>query len=244
MSEKSRTDPRFVHWDPLYQFSFKKLLEDSTEIANPLAVFDADGTLWRDDLGEAFFEKLIETKQLPLLSGAPDPIADYAARVAEDPHGAYGWVVQAMEGLREEWLAEQAAAFVSGFVEERSFPHMVSLVGELQNAGWEVAIVSASNEWVIREAARCLGLPVGSAIGISTEVVDGVLTGSLIEPVPNGSGKVDAIDARMGRCPALACGNSVHDIPMLSMATAMAVVVEPDEALYSKALEQDWYVVT
>jgi HAD superfamily phosphoserine phosphatase-like hydrolase len=244
MSEKSRTAPSFVQWDPLYQLAFKKLLGDFTDAATPLAVFDADGTLWRDDLGEAFFGELIQSKQLPLLSDDPDPMAHYTARVAEDPQAAYGWVVQAMEGVREKWLEEQAAAFVSGFVEKRFFPNMFSLVGELHDAGWDVAIVSASNEWLIREAARCLGLPVTSAIGISTDVVEGVLTGSLVKPVPNGSGKVDAIEARMGRCPALACGNSIHDIPMLAMATEMAVVVEPDGELYSKALEHDWYVVT
>ena len=113
MSEKSRTAPSFVHWDPLYQLAFKKLLGDFTDAATPLAVFDADGTLWRDDLGEAFFGELFQTKQLPLLSDDPDPMAHYAARVAEDPLAAYGWMVQAMEGVGEKWLQEQAMVLSS-----------------------------------------------------------------------------------------------------------------------------------
>jgi len=244
MSEKSRFKSPLVHWDPLYQFAFKTLLEKDTDGAQPLAVFDADGTLWRDDLGEAFFAHLVDGGSLPKLKGTSDPMVDYMARVEEDAQEAYGWVVQVMEGVEETWLASQAEAFVPGFIEQRLFPNMRSLVQGLHAEGWEVAIVSASNEWVIREAARFLGLSSSSALGIATHVEKGVLTNSLVEPMPNGAGKVDAIMARMGRLPLLASGNSVHDIPMLTMATEMAIAVEPDAGLYKKALEEDWYVVS
>ena len=50
-------------WKPDIKSRLDQLL-DSNE-SEKIAVFDADGTLWHDDLGEAFFKFQIENKLAP-----------------------------------------------------------------------------------------------------------------------------------------------------------------------------------
>ena len=52
-------------WNTNIKSALDQLL--ASEAQEKIAVFDADGTLWHDDLGESFFQFQIENKQTLVL---------------------------------------------------------------------------------------------------------------------------------------------------------------------------------
>src|SRR5690606_23847938 len=72
------------------------LLQDLTRLAEQsttprIAAFDADGTLWRNDLGELFFQYQIDLKKLEPLT--KDPWGYYEeVKNHDDPEKAYLWL--------------------------------------------------------------------------------------------------------------------------------------------------------
>ena len=104
-------------------------LEQIVTTPNCLWVTDADGTLWRDDIGEGFLKQLIADGALvsPEAKGV-DVWASYEARVAKDKLTGYAWAVQVMEGMREEDVVRRADAFAKSFVPAHLHPEMAALL--------------------------------------------------------------------------------------------------------------------
>lgn len=207
--------------------------------AGGTAAFDADGTLWADDIGESFLRELEREALLPAGSWRR-----YEERLARDPVDAYGWAVTAMAGLEERLVRERAAAFFRDHFARRLFPAMRELVEALVAAEVRVAIVSASNRWLIEAAAARLGVP--HAIGIAVEVEGGRLTGRPVRPLPVDRGKVEWARALLGGPPALAVGNGAIDRALLGDARHRLVVCpadRPDTALACEARSAGWQIL-
>ena len=208
-----------------------------------VACFDADNTLWTEDIGEAFLRWLAAGDLLPL---APGPLwAEYEARVRADRTAGYTWAVQVMAGLAEadvaRWTRQMAAAWPN------VRPAMAALLEGLAGAAVETWIVSASNDWIVRAAAPRLGVPPERAIGIRVEVASGRLTDRPVRPVPCGAGKVEALFARTGIRPDLAAGDGLGDLELLEDARLPLVVDLRDASpspLHRVALQRGWPVWT
>jgi HAD superfamily phosphoserine phosphatase-like hydrolase len=211
------------------------------EAAPGLACFDADGTLWAGDVGEAFLQRLIAEGVLP------DVWGEYERIVAEDPGAAYAFAVRVMAGLREEDVYARARGFFAEY-ERNVFPAMRALVEGLQARGHDIWLVSGSNRWLIEASAERLGLSPKNVIAQEVAVEGGVLTDRDRLPTIFGPGKVVAIDARIGRRPAFAAGNSWSDAEMLDCATALRLLVNPtrltrsERDLSSYGQERGWVV--
>ena len=235
----------WTHWDPLWRREWEALLNRAPHQGERwLAAFDADGTLWADDAGEAMLRHLAHEGAFPG-RGAEDVLGEYAERVDQDVSDGYAWAVTVMEGLSEELVERAARTTMEGFLPGRLFAPMASLLANLHaNPRWEVAIVSASNRWIVEAGAVAMGVSPSNVVGIQVPVVEGVLTGQAETPLVNGEGKVHALRKRFGRDPALAMGNTMNDAPMLAIATELAVVVNPDRALHERALANGWAMCT
>jgi len=207
--------------------------------AGATAAFDADGTLWADDVGESFLRALERDRLLP--AGAWQ---GYEARHEVDPAAAYIFSATVMEGLEEALVRARAAAFFAEHFERRIFPAVRGLLTALLDAGVRVAIVSASNRWLIEAAAARLGVP--HAIGIAVEVEGGRLTGRPVRPLPVDRGKVEWARALLGGPPALAVGNGAIDRALLGDARHRLVVCpadRPDTALACEARSAGWQIL-
>ena len=114
-----------------------------------------------------------------------------------------------------------------------------AVVQGLMAAGVDVAVVSASNRWVIEVAVAELGVTSERVVAVDLVRAAGRLTSEVVQPMPNGQGKVGAIDAVLGRRPALAFGNSLHDVPMLDCASAGVLVLAttPEQEQLTPSLE-------
>ena len=228
MSQKA---PWLAPFSSAFQDAIQRQLAGPQEGDLPkLACFDADGTLWNEDLGEALFRWLAAGRALPALGPKPDPFEvwnEYESRVARNRAEGYGWAVQCMAGLPvsevERWCGQLAYAWPT------YRPAMVELIKGLRGAGYDVWLVSASNAWVIEASAPFVGAEREHVLGMRVEVEAGVLTDRLVRPLTCNQGKVDAIVQRLGRTPDLAVGDSLGDLEMLASAKAGLVVGRLDK---------------
>lgn len=209
------------------------------------ACFDADGTLWSEDIGEASFRFLLAGGALPALPGADAEAVyrDYEARVDADRATGYAWAVQCMAGVAEadvrRWSRQMAYAWPN------YRPAMIGLLRGLADAGVEVWVVSASSAWVVRAAVARYGVAPDRVIAMESVVRDGVLTDEMVRPLICLAGKVSAIDRYIGVRPDLAAGDSTGDLAMLQAAREPIVIGrndQPDNALVREAQACGWPV--
>jgi len=206
-------------------------------------VFDADGTLWKGDVGEAFFLwQLKENLFLP-------PRAESARKnwqmyqEGKLPEREM-WIeaTRAQAGVEETVLRQRAKEFFEKSFMGEVFPAMKAAISKFQAGGSEVWIVSASHRWIVEPGAAYLRIPADHVVAISTVVRDGRVTDEIIEPVPFKEGKVDAIQKYIRKTPAVVFGNSMSDAPMMRLSTSTAVAINPNDELRALALEKKWAV--
>lgn len=193
--------------------------------------------------------------------------AVYGRKYAREGKAAcYRWAVRLHVGMRPEQIRELTLRAVDrelarplGVEERRTrrgetvrirrgirrHTQMYELVRALDDVGFDVWVVSATNEWSVQAfAERAFGVPSQRVLG--NRVVaddDGVLTDRTRDPVLFGQGKVDIIEEKIGRAPALVFGDSDTDLEMLQAATHLAVLIDRGEqVMLDAAAEYDWAV--
>lgn len=216
--------------------SGKKILDSVLAMASTLpdsarrvAVFDADGTLWRGDVGDLHLEYLVSSGLLGMAPGV-EVLNRYQALCAEDVDGGYAYATSVMSGL-ELGQVQEAAHRVWETHDAQWMQPVTELLRSLTSLGWEAWIVSASNRWMVEIAVESLPVMPERVLGMEVQVEGGRLTEQLLPPITNGHGKVEAIRERIGVQPVLAVGNSVHDAPMLDHALLGILVSGGPEAM-------------
>lgn len=205
-------------------------------------VFDADGTLWRGDVGEDFLRFLAQQRRLGARSDGC--YARYEALLSASPARAYGFAVEVMGGLDEAELSAWCADFFERRYAGRVFPFVRPLLARLSGAGFVPWICSASPRWTVIPGAAALGIPAGRVIGVDCAVESGRLTGEVAQPVPCGPGKVTWLERR-GVKAALAVGNGDLDLDMLA-AAERAIVVAPldsENGLVAEGRRRGWPIL-
>ncbi len=204
-----------------------------------VAAFDCDGTLWKGDAGEQFFDWEMRQNFLPaeVMRWARPRYSDYkGGKVPEEV--MCGEMVTLHRGLEESFVEQQAQRFFGGPFSQGIFPEMRLLVRKLQDSGCQVWAVSSTNEWLIRAAMRHFGIPPDHIRAAAGEVQDGVITGRILR-VPTGPAKVLALqEAGAGEVDA-AFGNSRWDIEMLDF-SRHPFAVNPNPDLERTARQKGW----
>lgn len=198
-------------------------LEKHRPRGRAVAAFDADGTLWNTDLGEAFFEYKIKHQLVPL---PPDPFGHYNWLKENKSHTeAYVWLAQVLKGVPLEKVREWATAAVEA-QPLPIFEEQVRVLEKLKSLEVETYIVTASIKWAVEPGARKLGLTNDNVIGIETETVNGIVTEKPHGVITYREGKAAAILARTGGlAPYFASGNTEGDKWLLECATALRLVM-------------------
>ena len=205
-----------------------------------VAAFDADGTLWREDVGEAFLRHLVGLGWVRLPDGR-DPYEAYERAVQRDKRTGYMYAAQLQAGLSEAEVAAEAERFARSWVPPRLVRAALELRAACLEAGLRPVVVSASPLPIVRAAAPLAGF--GDFAGIAVCVRDGRFTAEVLEPVTYAEGKVEAA-AGFGPL-ILACGDSLGgDLPLLSAARIAAVVApSTGSPLRDEALRRGWCVL-
>jgi len=200
--------------------------------ARPVAAFDADGTLWDTDLGEAFFDYLIESKKVVL----PDePWTHYKNLKKQDHRIAYLWLAQICKDLKLETVqgwADQCIAELKPPI----FEAQKNLIDLFKDSGVQIFIVTASIKWAVEPGARLLGLTNENVIGIETAVENGIITDLQKGPITYRQGKVEALlEKTNGQIPFYCSGNSEGDQELLASSSSLAMAVSAcrrDDSLF------------
>ncbi|MFL5311263.1 MAG: HAD family hydrolase, partial [Myxococcales bacterium] len=205
-----------------------------------VAAFDADGTLWREDVGEAFLRHLVAIGWVRL-PGGRDPYAEYERAVERDKRTGYMYAAQLQGGLVEADVAAEAVRFARSWVPPRLVRAAQELRAMCSDAGLLPVVVSASPLPIVRAAAPLAGF--AELAGIEVRVRDGRFTGEVVDPVTYAEGKVQAA-SRFGPL-VVACGDSLTgDLALLS-AARIPVVVAPSSGspLATEAARRGWPVL-
>jgi phosphoserine phosphatase len=213
------------------------------EQPSALAVFDADGTLWREDVGEAFLRHLVSLGWVTLPDGT-DPYEAYERAVDRDRAAGYAYAAQLQAGLAEEQVAAEAQRFARGFVPPRMISDTQALRALCVEAGLTPVVVSASALPIVLAAAPLAGFAREMCRGIEVRVREGKFTAEVVQPVTYAAGKIAAA-ARLGRL-ALACGDSfTGDLAMMEAAqVAVAVAPAAGSPLSIEAHRRGWPVLS
>lgn len=195
-----------------------------------IAVFDADGTLWDKDAGEAFFLWQIANCGFQFQS---DPWVYYHEWKKRDPHGAYGWLAQISAGVPIATVRSWAETCFASHSPWPVFGSIRRLVERLQQAGFDIYVVTASVKWSVEPAARhLLGIPANRVLGIETEIINNCVSDRVLSPITYRQGKAEALlRATGGIRPAFAAGNTLGDIALLEAAVDFKLMIQSQSAI-------------
>lgn len=213
---------------------------ESVLALNPrVAAFDCDGTLWFGDSGMKFLyweieEGLLSTEATQAIMRRYDEYL--AGRVTEDE--MCGEMVQIHRGIPEKKIREFAARFAQSNVMPHFFPEMESLVEKLRERGCDVWTVSSTNNWVIEESVKKVGIPANRVLAVRVEIESGVATGRLGE-ITSGPGKARALREVLKAPLNISFGNSMFDLEMLELARH-PFAVNPNDDLRKIAEQRGW----
>ncbi len=207
---------------------------------NPrVAAFDCDGTLWFGDSGMKFLyweidEGLLSTEVTQAIMRRYDEYL--AGRVSEDE--MCGEMAQIHRGIPEKKIREFAARFARSNVMPHFFPEMELLVERLRRAGCDVWAVSSTNNWVIEESVKKVGIPADHVLAVRVAIENGVATDRLGE-ITSGVGKARALREVLKSPLDVSFGNSMFDLDMLELAR-YPFAVNPNDDLRKIAEQRGW----
>lgn len=221
--------------------------------------FDGDGTLWSGDIGEDFFEALLEDGNIEEVAHAAlarEAEAEKletsggAVAIARRIHAGYlagtfpeERVCEIMTWAFAGWPHEEAEAFaekvlVKVGLEGRLHDEATRVVAWAREHGVATYLVSASPRAVVEQAARRVGIDLAN-VASATEERDskGVIVTSVVRPIPYGAGKVMHLRAKLGARPLYAAfGDNAFDVAMLREART-PVAIRPKPRLVDRAAE-------
>lgn len=195
-----------------------KALQDG---AKPVAAFDADGTLWDTDLGENFFQYQIDSKSVDLPDNAWKHYEDMQeVNVAE----AYLWLAQINRGQPIETVRAWSQKALDKISPVPVFPAIKEIISYLHKIKVEVYIVTASIRWAVEPGAALFEIPRENVLGITTEIVNGIVTDKQHGPITWREGKVTGLlNKTNGVPPFLAAGNTLGDLALLDAASHIRI---------------------
>ena len=226
-------------WAQIHKSMELVLQQDS----QPVAAFDADGTLWDTDLGEEFFQYLIHHKlvDLPL-----EPWEHYQTLKADPsgPQKAYLWLAQILKGHPLSQIRDWALKAVTELAPLPIFPEQRKLIELFVSRGVNVVIVTASVKWAVEPGAQILNLPANQVLGIETKAIGGKLTDLQKGIITFREGKAEALlKFTGGKRPFFSAGNTFGDLALLELSTDLKLAVTstvPDDRLFRS--EQELYL--
>jgi HAD superfamily phosphoserine phosphatase-like hydrolase len=220
--------------------------------ARPFAAFDADGTLWTMDVGDALFESALGARLIR--EDAGDALRELALRhglvgqgtaceLAERLYHAYraGLIaehdcarmqVRCYAGWTRNELAGYAAEVLSRTrVTPQLFPPAMAMLQWARARGVRAIVVSASPAAAVEAAAQACGIDAQDVFAASTTLADGRYTATLDGPLPWGEQKAVLARGAVANGVWLASfGDSAFDLELLQRA-CVAVAVRPKPQL-------------
>lgn len=219
---------------------------------NSIALFDFDGTLFDGHVWQAMIRYSIAHRYR--FPSALSYLASHSllyplnkSRLVSDEGFFTRWgkdLAFIVDGLGKEEVAKLFGLLIDQYVLNRLRPEVIKIMGNHQSRGQIVVLVSGAFRELLEITGRRLG--VFHVVGTKLEIIDGIYTGKIINPLCFGVNKVilfkefmESIRIEIDLNSSFAYANSIDDTPMLEM-VGNPVVVYPDRKLRQIALQKGW----
>jgi phosphoserine phosphatase len=230
-------------------------IDEAVKLPGPhYAAFDADGTLWDNDAGNAFFDYEIDNKLVPL---PPDPWKYVYAIKDIDATKAFLWLAQIHKGVPIKTVREWAQTSYDKNNGIHCFPAIKKLISYLQSKKVEIFVVTASVKWAVEPCVAQLGIPYDHVLGVQTKIENGIVTDIQDGPITYREGKSQALLEKTNSIrPILSCGNTMGDYWLLDISTHVPLAVRTEshddihfkdkdilnqeQKLYQEAVQRKW----
>jgi HAD superfamily phosphoserine phosphatase-like hydrolase len=202
-----------------------------------LALFDADGTLWENDIADDCTIWMLGTGRIR----TGHRWAEYKRIYAEDAPAGCRYLLTFYEGMRAEDLTRHVNAYWNEFMKLDYIEEPVEVLRYLAARGFEIWVVTGSpTDFLFPLLDR---LPVQKIVGMDFEVdANGVLTGRHSGISCAGEGKAEKVISLWGGPIQFVAGNARLDEAMMRLARDVAWAVHPHPDLEKVARKEGWEI--
>jgi HAD superfamily phosphoserine phosphatase-like hydrolase len=202
-----------------------------------LALFDADGTLWENDIADDCTIWMIGTGRIQ--TGARWP--EYKKIYAEDAPAGCRYLLSFYEGMSQADLTRHVNAYWDEFMKLDYIPEPVLVLQDLAAKGFKNWVVTGSpTDFLFPLLKR---LPVDKIVGMDFEVdANGILTGRHDGISCAGPGKAEKVLSLWDGPIQFAAGNAVLDEAMMRLARDVVWAVHPHPDLEKVAIHEGWEI--
>lgn len=204
-----------------------------------VALFDADGTLWRDDVADDFTKWMIDTGTI---SG--ELWNEYLRIYKLDHAEGCRFLLRLYTGLEQEVLHRQIWSWWRHHAQRRWVPEALEALYFLAERGHDVWVVTGSPTDTMLPLKDFL--PVSTVVGMDFELDgDGTITGNHTGISCADHGKAEKVKAMVGngRRVVFAAGNGSLDRAMMELATDVAWAVYPNAEFEAVARRRGWPIL-
>ena len=224
----------------------KKILQASQGKKVLISIFDADGTLWPEDINHIFLDYLEKTNLRKVKDLLSDKYSDDTQRSKRCSIFA-----ERQQGFRIEEFKEHLNKALDACMPS-CFSFQKELFHFLKQNQHQIYIVTASLSYLVKECCLRIPLNYDKIIGVETLVEAGIVTDKIITPLPYGEGKKQAfLQASGGQTPVFTAGNTTSDQALLELSEVGLVVSSAsrgsenfpsEQKMQDLAKKKDWFV--
>ena len=212
-----------------------------------VASFDADGTLWQEDVNDLFLS--YQRSESPKIERHFQNFLKHF-----QGKGLHLHLPVWQEGLLESELRDQARKMLKEF-SIHPFEFQKDLMLFLKKEGFQIYVVTASLKILVEETLKSFNFPtVEGVLGIETEIKKGRFTKKLREPITQDEGKREAFFLQTrGVAPGFSSGNTLRDLDLMARAKVRLAIhfsQKGEKTFFSErglqkiAKEREWFTLS
>jgi len=202
-----------------------------------LALFDADGTLWENDIADDTTIWMIGTGRIK----TGDQWAEYKRIYSQDAPAGCRYLLRFYKGLRLEDLTRHIEAYWAEFMKMVYIEEPLESLHYLAERGFKIWVVTGSPTNMLYPMLR--ELPIDRVVGMDYEVdAHGVLTGRHSGISCAGEGKAEKVRSLWPGPIQFAAGNARLDEAMMRLARDVIWAVHPHPDLERVASKEGWHI--
>ena len=201
-----------------------------------IAVFDADGTLWVNDVADDFTSWMIASGAI-----GGELWERYLRIYRDDPPTGCRFLLQLYRGLTLAALRAKVNAYWGEHAARAWIPEVIETLVALQARGYPIWVVSGTPTEFLLPLEGLLGID--RIVGMDFELDAGAITGQHAGIACAGEGKAEKLRSLLGERPVRFCaGNGSLDGPMMALAEH-AWSVYPNAAFAEYSRQQGWAIL-
>ena len=202
-----------------------------------LALFDADGTLWENDIADDCTIWMIGTGRIT--TGANWP--EYKKIYAEDAPAGCRYLLGFYKGMSMADLTRHVNTYWAEFMKMIYIQEPVDVLYDLATKGFKNWVVTGSpTDFLFPMLDK---MPVDKIVGMDFEVdANGILTGRHDGISCAGPGKAEKVQSLWNGPIQFAAGNALLDEAMMRLARDVVWAVHPHPVLEEIALREGWEI--